>query len=68
MKLTSQWDRLLFAVWLAVVAVFASYAVQLATPCQTEDSTGCYWNAETSGNGQGTSFIAVTDTLSLTTK
>lgn len=28
------------------------------TPCATEDSTWCYWDAQTRGNGQGQSFIA----------
>ena len=27
--------------------------------CQTEDSDFCVWNAQTMGNGQGRSFIAV---------
>ena len=27
-------------------------------PCKTEDSTGCYWNAATQGNGRGRSFYA----------
>lgn len=27
-------------------------------PCPTEDSTGCYWDAATQGNGVGTSFVA----------
>lgn len=26
--------------------------------CEFEDSTNCYWDAETRGNGQGTSFVA----------
>lgn len=26
-------------------------------PCEYEDSYNCYWNAETSGNGGGDSFI-----------
>lgn len=25
-------------------------------PCATEDSTSCYWDADTMGNGQGTSY------------
>lgn len=27
-------------------------------PCPTEDSTNCYWDATTQGNGAGTSFEA----------
>lgn len=26
-------------------------------PCQFEDSFGCYWDADTMGNGQGVSFV-----------
>jgi len=26
------------------------------SPCVTEDSTSCYWDAEEQGNGQGRSF------------
>lgn len=40
----------------------------VTTPCMTEDSTLCYWNADSRGNSQGQSFIAVTDTLSIRTK
>lgn len=31
-------------------------------PCATEDSTNCVWDAETQGNGQGTSFIDIDGT------
>lgn len=27
-------------------------------PCQTEDATGCYWDASEQGNGAGHDFIA----------
>lgn len=26
-------------------------------PCPTEDSANCYWDAQTMGNGHGSSFI-----------
>jgi hypothetical protein len=26
-------------------------------PCPTEDSTGCYWDAETQGNGEGEDVV-----------
>ena len=26
-------------------------------PCKTEDSTHCYWDADTMGNGQGNDFV-----------
>lgn len=29
------------------------------TPCVTEDSENCYWDATTMGNGVGTSFVNV---------
>lgn len=29
------------------------------TPCAVEDGTGCYWQADTAGNGTGASFTAV---------
>lgn len=29
-----------------------------STPCEYEDSTGCYWNANIRGNGLGLSFVA----------
>lgn len=35
------------------------------TPCPTEDSVFCYWDGATRGNGEGESFIALTETLSL---
>lgn len=27
-------------------------------PCATEDSTGCYWDADTMGNSQGEDVVA----------
>jgi hypothetical protein len=39
---------ILFLVWLA-----------LTTPCPTEDSTNCYWDAQTQGNGRGTSSLRI---------
>jgi hypothetical protein len=31
--------------------------------CETEDSTACYWNAASQGNGVGSSFLSLTDTV-----
>lgn len=28
-------------------------------PCPTEDSTGCYWDAQSQGNHLGTSFVSL---------
>jgi hypothetical protein len=30
-------------------------------PCLTEDSTWCYWDASTQGNGQGVSFVTLSE-------
>lgn len=30
-------------------------------PCATEDSTGCYWDADTMGNGMGNDLVTVSD-------
>jgi hypothetical protein len=32
------------------------------TPCEQEDSANCYWDAGTSGNGVGTSFVDIDGT------
>lgn len=29
--------------------------------CATEDSTHCYWDASVQGNGQGASFISLSE-------
>lgn len=29
----------------------------LLTPCVTEDSSGCFWDAGDRGNGEGVSFV-----------
>lgn len=36
--------------------------VPVLTPCATEDSTMCNWD---SGNGRGTSYVALSDDLSI---
>ena len=52
---------------IALVVVFVllgsvtDFQSPLDTPCLTEDSTWCYWDAQTMGNGQGRSFIAITE-------
>lgn len=33
-----------------------------ATPCQWEDSANCFWNAQATGNGTGTSFVDIDGT------
>lgn len=45
----------------ALALAFAALMMLLAyvPPCQTEDSSNCYWNAQTMGNGNGRSFIDI---------
>lgn len=38
-------------------ALFPAY-----TPCATEDSTNCYWDADLAGNGEGRSFVDIDGT------
>lgn len=38
------------------------FLLAVLPPCATEDSTNCAWNAQTMGNGTGTSFIDVNGT------
>lgn len=64
--------RELNIIGLVAATALASLVVGIATgvafadrnptnvPCPTEDSIGCYWDADIRGNGEGTSFI-VTD-------
>lgn len=42
-----------------VVAVTAFQLMSLLPPCEAEDATFCYWNAQTMGNGYGKSFITL---------
>lgn len=34
-------------------------ALALSTPCPTEDSVSCYWDAQVRGNGAGHSFMVL---------
>lgn len=47
----------LFAVLLS--AALGSLAAVVSTPCPTEDSANCYWDAQGQGNGLGHSFISL---------
>ena len=40
----------------ALFSIVPTIALVNATPCPTEDSTWCHWDAQTHGNGQGRSF------------
>lgn len=51
---------------LAVAVALAAAAMipdtpQLAPMCADESANGCYWDARTLGNGEGTSFYACDD-------
>lgn len=53
---------LALAVGLTVGSLVSGLAHDLLTPplppCATEDSTGCYWDADTMGNGLGSDVVA----------
>lgn len=44
------------------------FMVAMYTPCVTEDSDNCYWDAQTSGNGQGRSFVVLDGVVHYLTK
>jgi hypothetical protein len=46
----------ILAAFIGVILAAAPFIATLP-PCATEDSTNCYWSAETMGNGQGKSFV-----------
>lgn len=46
----------------ATILLAFSTATATLPPCQFEDSTNCYWDATTMGNGTGTSFIDLNGT------
>lgn len=52
-------SRILSLLVMAVLALAAVVALATVTqPCESEDSQLCMWEAQTQGNGQGTSFWA----------
>jgi hypothetical protein len=64
-----RWDRIAWALAVGILfALLTLWALEIASlqasertvneqstlpPCPTEDSTGCYWDADTMGNGRG---------------
>jgi hypothetical protein len=59
-----RWDRVIVVVALCLVIVaMLAWAAAIydrtggLAPCPTEDSTGCYWDADTMGNGRGNDVI-----------
>lgn len=47
---------------LITIMLVASLPVAAVPNCESEDDINCYWNAATSGNGSGQSFIDVNGT------
>ena len=41
----------------AVLALSGALITVRQTPCPTEDSTNCFWDAQSRGNGQGRSYM-----------
>lgn len=43
-----------------IILLLLQVLLALMPPCAEEDSPGlCYWDAQSRGNGQGTSFIVL---------
>lgn len=55
--------RAVFSAICAVAALVAATVFpQVVPPCQFEDGAGqamCYWDAATSGNGRGESYVLI---------
>lgn len=54
--------RALVRTAVVVIPLVGGFAWALSpayTPCATEDSTNCVWDARVQGNGQGNSFVDV---------
>lgn len=52
MRVKIHWrDTIIAAATLVILAAFP-----LINPCETETASVCTWNADTAGNGLGTSF------------
>jgi hypothetical protein len=65
-------ELVLAAIVLALVAAIIVWGVVIIAsltdspgeslpPCATEDSEGCYWDAETMGNGVGNDYVSIPD-------
>jgi len=46
-----------------VFTLLFALVVAFLTPCATEDSTNCHWDASVRGNGTGHSFIDLEGTV-----
>ena len=48
--------------WTFLFSWFLTLMAALATPCAAEDGPApCYWDAQTQGNGQGTSALVLNE-------
>jgi hypothetical protein len=60
--------KTLLAAVLLTAAGLAGAGLQISSiPCPTEDSTGCYWDADTRGNRAGQSYLSLTESLQIQT-
>lgn len=64
MTVTQRRIRTVVRVGLVFAILTAGYvwALSPSLECATEDSTNCYWDATTQGNGQGRSFVDINGT------
>lgn len=52
-------------IYMLMMVAFTSNDPSRFPKCEYEDSTNCYWDATTMGNGKGTSFVNVNGNLYL---
>jgi hypothetical protein len=56
------------ALFAALLLLPAAGLLQIsATPCPTEDSTGCYWHGDSRGNTTGQSYLSLTEQIQIQT-
>jgi hypothetical protein len=58
----------IFAQWAAIMALIVTMGIALSilysaitTPCPQEDSLNCNWNAQEQGNGEGQSYVTLSN-------
>lgn len=47
-----------FAICAGILTATGALAPETLPPCATEDSTHCYWDASTMGNGLGSDVVS----------
>lgn len=52
-------QKLTMTIAIVLMLGMATLVTARNIPCATEDSTMCFWNAKTRGNGQGHSFVSI---------